>query len=219
MGAVPLTAAPHPTPERLLDAAESLFGDAGVDAVSVRAVNAAAGANVAAVHYHFGSKDALIEAVLRRRMDAIGERRLGMLAGLPTRPNVRAVVEALVVPLAEFGADPDGGGRPYVRFLASLQSSRSDTLALRSSAFAPQLGPLDEALARALPALPAPVRQFRLELAGRMVVQTLAHAERAAAALGVPERDGHGVVVAALLDAVAGMFTAPLSPPTEGPRP
>ena len=100
---------PATTAERLLDAAEVLFAERGIDAVSVRAVNAAAGANVAAVHYHFGSKDALLDAVLRRRMDALGERRRAMLASLPDcarRPTVPAVVEALVVPLAELQRRP-----------------------------------------------------------------------------------------------------------------
>ncbi|MFA5885240.1 MAG: TetR/AcrR family transcriptional regulator [Acidimicrobiia bacterium] len=210
----------HLTSERLLDAAERLFAERGVDAVSVRAVNAAAGANVAAVHYHFGSKDALVEAVLRRRMDALGERRRAMLAALPADrpPAVRAVMEVLVLPLAELSADPDSPGRAYVRFLATLEGGGPDTQALLGRAFAPQFGPLDATLARALPDLPAPVRHLRLALVGSIVVKTLADPELPAATLLADNPGDHAAVVAALLDAVTGALAAPVSTnPRSGP--
>lgn len=207
------------TRERLLDAAERLFADRGIDAVSVRAVNAAAGANVAAVHYHFGSKDALVSAVLRRRMDALAERRLAMLARLdPARPAVRDVVEALVVPLAELSADPDGAGRAYVRVLAVLQGGGRASRALLGAAFAPQFGPFDATLARALPALPAAVRHFRLALVGSSVVQTLADPEAAATTLGLEPGD-HASVVTALVDTATGALAAPVAPARKGARP
>lgn len=207
------------TPERLLDAAEALFAERGIDAVSVRAVNAAAGANVAAVHYHFGSKEALVAAVLRRRMDALGARRLAILEALPAdAPSVRAVVEALVVPLAELGADPAGPGRAYVRVLAMLQGGGAESRALLGTAFAPQFEPFDAALARALPDLPATVRHFRLALVGTLVVQTLADPEAAAATLGLDPTD-HDIVVAALVDTVTGALAAPVGPTPKGSRP
>jgi len=223
------------TPERLLDAAERLFAERGVDAVSVRAVNAAAGANVAAVHYHFGSKEALVEAVLRRRMDALGERRRAMLAALPTAdaPAVRAVMEALVLPLAELSAEPTGSGRAYVRVLAALQGGGADTRTLLGTAFTPQFAPFDAALARALPDLAEPLRHFRLALVGTLVVQTLADPEGAAHTLGLTDEPAdldpadHAAVVDALLDSVTGALAAPVTttshsgPPAipEGTRP
>jgi AcrR family transcriptional regulator len=207
------------TAERLLDAAERLFAERGVDAVSVRAVNAAAGANVAAVHYHFGSKDALVEAVLRRRMDRLGARRLAMLAALPTDepPAVRAVVEALVDPLAELVADPSGSGRAYLRVIATLQGGGPDSRALVRTAFAPQFVPFDDALARALPALSDSVRHFRLGLVGPLVAQTLADPDAAAASLGV-EPDDHVSVVTALIDTVTGALAAPVTSTPKGRR-
>jgi len=220
------------TPERLLDAAERLFAERGVDAVSVRAVNAGAGANVAAVHYHFGSKEALVEAVLRRRMDALGARRLAMLAALPTAdaPAVRAVMEALVLPLAELSIEPTGAGRAYVRVLAALQGGGAHTRALLGAAFTPQFAPFDAALARALPDLAEPLRHFRLALVGTLVVQTLADPEAAARTLGLTDQPAahdpvdHAAVVDALLDTVTGALAAPVcdsSPPalSEGTRP
>lgn len=207
---------PGATSERLLDAAEQLFAERGIDAVSVRAVNAAAGANVAAVHYHFGSKEALVEAVLRRRMERLGERRLAMLAALPTdTPAVRAVVEALVDPLAELGADPDARGRDYVRVLAALQGGGPSGRAMLGAAFAPQFRPFDAALARAVPDLPDAVRHFRLGLAGTLVLQTLADPDAAAATLGVGS-DDHAAVVSALIDTITGALAAPVTPNRKG---
>jgi AcrR family transcriptional regulator len=199
------------TVERLLDAAERLIADRGVEAVSLRAVNAAAGTNVAAVHYHFGSKDALIDAVLRRRMEPLARRRLAMLAALEDRDplTVRAVAETLVVPLAEMSADATGPGRVYVRFLAALQDGGPTSRALLGAAFAPQLGPFDAALARALPGVPTPVRRFRLGIVGGVVVRTLADAERAASTLTADAGDSTGVIDA-LVDVVAGALDAPI---------
>lgn len=86
----PHSPTPHesPTPssgdtkQRILDAAESLFADRGVGATSLRAIIAAAGVNSAAIHYHFGSKEALIEALFARRITPINEERLARLDGL-----------------------------------------------------------------------------------------------------------------------------------------
>ena len=204
------TTAGAQTQARLLDAAERLFAERGIDAVSVRAVNAAAGANVAAVHYHFGSK----------------ERRLAMLSALPADrpPEVRAVVEALVVPLAELSADPAGSGRAYARVLATLHGGGPEMRARLGAAFAPQFAPFDHALARALPDLPVAVRHFRLNLAGTLVVQTLADRETAAAGLGLGSTDtplgpaDHDGVVAALVDTVTGALAAPVGPIPKGSR-
>ena len=68
------------TKTRLLDAAERLFSDRGFEAVSHRDIAVAAAVNLAAVNYHFGSKDRFIRAVIKRRVDSINARRLAALA-------------------------------------------------------------------------------------------------------------------------------------------
>ena len=70
-----------PTKERILDAAEKLFVDNGFSATSLRAIIKEADVNTAAVHYHFGSKEGLVEAVFARRMGDLNRERLDMLAG------------------------------------------------------------------------------------------------------------------------------------------
>ena len=88
------------TATALLDAAESAFAEAGIDAASLRSIMRDAGANPAAVHYHYGSREQLALAVLDRVLAPLQQRRLVLLdaavaAGAPT---ARTLVEALVRP-------------------------------------------------------------------------------------------------------------------------
>jgi AcrR family transcriptional regulator len=99
------------TRERLLDTAETLFADEGLAATSLRAITAAAGVNVAAVHYHFGSKEALLEAVFARRIAPVNRERLARLArheaaAAGGRLDVEAVLEAFIAPLIEAPEPP-----------------------------------------------------------------------------------------------------------------
>src|SRR4051812_3185413 len=92
------------TREKLILAAEELFAHQGLDAVSLRQVNTAAGQrNASAAHYHFGSKDALIDAVHGYRLARVNQRRTARLAAARARGplSLRDIVEAVVLPLAE----------------------------------------------------------------------------------------------------------------------
>src|SRR5690348_11633026 len=70
------------TKERILDSAESLFMAHGFEATSLRAITASADVNLAAVHYHFGSKEELFQSVLARRLDPMNRKRLELLSRL-----------------------------------------------------------------------------------------------------------------------------------------
>jgi AcrR family transcriptional regulator len=94
------------TKQKILDTAERLFGDHGYTATSLRQVIAEAEVNVAAVHYHFGSKEDLLNAVLGRKIGPLTEKRLVLLrqaeadaAGGP--PDVEQVVAAFLMPTAQ----------------------------------------------------------------------------------------------------------------------
>ena len=121
--ATPATAAGADTREQLLDAAESLIADQGVDGASVRAITDAAGANLAAISYHFGSKDELVKAVFERRLEPINRERLRLLdeaEGRPEGPTLEDVVRAFVTPPLAI-LDPDEApsfGRCMIRALA-----------------------------------------------------------------------------------------------------
>lgn len=90
---------PLDTKTRILNAAEKLFGMNGFDATSLRDITAEAQVNLAAVNYHFQSKDSLIDAVIERRILPISQRRLSMLDAAGHPPSVEQIVEAFLTPL------------------------------------------------------------------------------------------------------------------------
>jgi AcrR family transcriptional regulator len=114
-------AAPIDTRERILDAAERLYAEKGLDGVSLREIGDAAGQrNTGAVHYHFGGRDGLVEALFERRFAAIDARRSVLLAELDATgrgEELAALVRVLVEPFTE---GMDGAGGYWVRFVARL---------------------------------------------------------------------------------------------------
>src|SRR5499427_8524856 len=85
------------TQEKILDSAEELFMEHGFEATSLRAITAAARVNLAAVNYHFGSKEELFQAVLSRRLDPMNQQRVELLDRLErdAAPNALACEQIL----------------------------------------------------------------------------------------------------------------------------
>src|SRR3989442_10480432 len=101
-----MTAATLSTKDRILDAAELLLAKHGFEATSLRAITAEADVNLAAVNYHFQSKDALIRAVIARRIGPVNEKRLAMLDSIEAAAGdgplpLGPVIEAFVRPVIE----------------------------------------------------------------------------------------------------------------------
>ncbi|MDX1454872.1 MAG: TetR/AcrR family transcriptional regulator, partial [Gammaproteobacteria bacterium] len=100
--ASPVGSARESTRDRILQHAERLFADAGIAATSLRAITTAASVNLAAVNYHFGSKDGLVEAVYRKHLEPVNEartRNLDRLEADQSPLSVEAIVRAFVEPL------------------------------------------------------------------------------------------------------------------------
>jgi AcrR family transcriptional regulator len=107
------------TRDRLLDTAERLFAEYGYQATTMRTVTTEAAANIAAVNYHFGSKQALLEAVVHRALGPVVEERRRRLDALDEEPTVEAIVDAIIGPLIErLGDEPDAAR--MIRLLGRL---------------------------------------------------------------------------------------------------
>ncbi len=160
-----------PTRERLLTVAERLLLESSYDNVSVRAINAAAGANPAAVHYHFGSKDGLVAALLEERLAPVWQ---DVLAEVGRRrregwvPTVPELVEVVLSPLAELAADPVGWLRLHLLTRVLFSGRR---LAWHSRWFS--LAPWVELLRAARPDLTDQEAAERWLLAFRLLLHVL----------------------------------------------
>jgi AcrR family transcriptional regulator len=92
------------TKTKILDAAEELFSTNGIGATSLRTIIAKADVNIAAIHYHFGSKKEVVTAVYARRITPLNQQRLERLEALNTRaaekaPTVAEIVDAFLAPI------------------------------------------------------------------------------------------------------------------------
>lgn len=170
------------TATALLDAAERLFAEHGIAAVSLRRIVLASGqGNLSAAHYHFGSREGLMRALLERRVrviDAIRHRRLDAVEAAGRAGSLEAVIEAAVGTLAEV-VEREPWGADYLRVVAHVMFESGATM---RDAVDPALqGGIDRAVAMAralLPELPRPVFDARVELLQHETVQTLARRVR-----------------------------------------
>lgn len=168
------------TKARILDAAERLFGRDGFHATSLRAITAAAEANLAAVNYHFGSKEALLEAVFERRLIPLNRLRLERLAEVTAQagrfgqpPLAREVLRAFIEPTLEFRAS-EPGAEAFSLLVGRALAEADETV---RESFLRHIQPaflaLFEALAAALPQQPRSQLFARLQFALGAISHTL----------------------------------------------
>lgn len=164
------------TKERLLNAAEKSFADNGYAATSLRSIIADAGVNLAAVHYHFGSKEELLKAVVMRRVEPANRRRLALLDECEKRagggpPELEGVLNAFIAPTFEVARQP--GGPQFVRLMGRLYAETDMLPRIVVSGFRPMLMRFHDALRRALPELPPDELLRRLFFGGGALAHTL----------------------------------------------
>lgn len=146
-------AAPSPgddTRTRILDTAERLFAERGIEAVSVRSILAEAGVNVALAHYHFGSREGLVEELLRTRVAPLVHELLRDLDAVDARPGatLEDVLRAYFAPAARWMTEQPR----FCRILAQLQTSPSAEIrALGRDALRKVITRLGEAVLKRLP--------------------------------------------------------------------
>ena len=154
------------TKDRILGAAEALFAQRGFDGASLRQLTSAAGVNLAAVNYHFGSKEKLVEQVLRRRLDVLSNQRLAALDKLAGRPDTRLedVLDAFIRPAMELSHDD--GGALFMRVLARAFAEHDGTLRrFLSDHYGHVMRQFSAEFARLLPQLSKEELYWRIDLA------------------------------------------------------
>jgi AcrR family transcriptional regulator len=190
----------------LIETAERLFAQRGIEAVSLRDVSAAAGQrNHSAAQYHFGDRRGLVAAVYQARMEMVDERRRSYLDALDktVAPDRRALVEAIVLPLLDVVTTADGW---YARFLARTRWDPFawDVLVSTPASAGVQqvLAALDQSLAELTPML----RRHRLDALLTLVIGMLAGWE------GAPDRGDSRLDPTILAAELVGAALAVLTP-------
>jgi AcrR family transcriptional regulator len=161
------------TKERILTAAEALFAQRGFEGASLRQLTAAAGVNLAAVNYHFGSKDNLVEEVFKRRLDQLNARRLAALKQVAGQADasLEDVLAAFIRPALDLSHD--GGGGLFMRVLARAFAEHDDSLRkFLSDNYGHVMRQFTAEFARLLPGLSKEELYWRIDL----VTGALTHA-------------------------------------------
>ena len=171
---------PAATKDRILDAAEGLFMEHGFEATSLRSITAAASVNLAAVNYHFGSKEELFQAVLTRRLDPMNQRRLALLDrferdATPAPLSCERIVVALFVPALELARNPELGGKNFLRLLGRAYADPAPFIRrFLSEQYAQMIARFKAAFGRALPHQPKKELSWRLHFIMGALSYTLA---------------------------------------------
>ena len=178
--ALPMARAAVETKDRILDAAETLFMEHGYEATSLRSLTTAADVNLAAVNYHFGTKEELFEAVLTRRLDPMNQRRLELLTrfeseSAPKPLPCERILSALLVPALALARDPARGGSNFLRLLGRAYADPAPFIRqLLSDQYAEMITRFKAAFARALPQMPRKELSWRLHFIMGALSYTLA---------------------------------------------
>jgi AcrR family transcriptional regulator len=150
------------TRQKILDTAEQLFAANGYEATSLRQVIAAAGVNLAAVHYHFGAKQDLLDAIVLRKANPVNELRIAAIdavekqAGDGTLP-LEPVISAFLLPVCHAAEQ----NPQFVRLMGRLHAEGL-MFQVIGRHFQPVLARFLRAMRRALPGLPEQEFQWRI---------------------------------------------------------
>ena len=194
---------------QLLLTAERLFAENGFAGVSLRQVGAEAGsANNSAVSYHFGSKEGLVDAIFAYRLPQLLRRR-ELLAARLHPGDLRARIEAHLLPLLELAEAPDGC---YLSFLEQLERSAASRALLTAHEASQSQADFVADVQALLPDIEEPVRTIRISQMQMLTLHAAAEREREVAtrAAVMP----FGLFVSTLIDACTGYLTAPVSDET-----
>ncbi|MEE6175092.1 TetR/AcrR family transcriptional regulator [Mycobacterium sp. 050134] len=208
------------TQEAILVAAERLYAEHGIFAVSNRQVSEAAGqGNNAAVGYHFGTKADLVRAIEEKHRRLVERLRVRMVADLSAAgtendrfAELREWVACLVCPLTEH-LDELGNPTWFARFAAQAMTDPVYyNIIVKGALSSPSLVQVVEGINRCLPDLPVEVHFERNIMARNLLMHTCADRERALAAGASPSHRSWRAAAFGLIDAIVGLWLAPVTP-------
>jgi AcrR family transcriptional regulator len=200
------------TQEAILKAAERLYAEHGMFAVSNRQVSEAAGqGNNAAVGYHFGTKTDLVRAIEQKHRASIERLLEQMVAETDGSGELRDWVACLVNSLTEHLAQL-GNPTWYARFAAqALADPEYHKIVVKGALESPSVQRVVDGITRCLPDLPPAVVTERNIMARNLMVHTCADFERAFAAGAAMPRTNWSAVGISLIDAIVGLWRAPVT--------
>jgi AcrR family transcriptional regulator len=201
---------PPATALQLLLAAERLFAEHGLAGVSLRQISIEAGSsNNSAIRYHFGSKDDLLRAIFAYRLSDLMQRR-ALLKARANPADLRAQLEAHILPLIELAESPDSS---YVSFVEQLQRMGAVEVFMHQSDAMKSQEEFTSGMQRLLPHIPEPARSMRIQQAQDLAVHLAAERERA-----IRRNDKvvpFALFVSGVVDGLAGFLQVPASAETE----
>ncbi|MFC7675294.1 TetR family transcriptional regulator [Mycolicibacterium sp. GCM10028919] len=201
------------TREAILTAAERLYAEHGVFAVSNRQVSEAAGqGNNAAVGYHFGTKTDLVRAIEQRHRAPIEALRETMVEDAGGSTDLRDWVACLVRPLTDHLAEL-GNPTWYARFAAQAMTDPAyHGIVVKDALSSSSLVEVVDGINRCLPELPLEIRFERNIMARNLLMHSCADRERALAKGATVARSSWQAAGSGLIDAIVGMWVAPATP-------
>jgi len=144
----------------LLDAAERLFSQNGIEGTSVREIVKEAGTNLGAINYHFGSKDRLALEVFARRLEPVNRERIARLDALeaaaePGKPTLEQILDALIRPVLDVDENGTKNCDDFMRLISRcFQESNREVKKFVEEQFAEVVRRFDSAILRVMPGLP-----------------------------------------------------------------
>ncbi|KPI04829.1 transcriptional regulator, TetR family [Actinobacteria bacterium OK074] len=200
------------TRELILTVAERLFAEHGVHAVSKRQIGAVAGqGNNTAVGYHFGTKEDLVRAIVRRHAEPVEEIRVRLLAEVNGSTELRDWVDCSVLPFARHFAALDSPTW-FARFCVQvLTDPVLRSILAEEFLTSPALQRIETGLGRCVAGLPPGVRHARSAMAGHVILQTCAEYERGLAANSPTAWASWDEVATSLIDALVGLWSGPVT--------
>jgi AcrR family transcriptional regulator len=193
------------TKERILNTTEKIISEKGFSSISLRTISANAKTNLAAVNYHFGNKEKLIEMMLERRLDNLFQLRINLLDNLESgssQPcNLKQVLDAFISPALTMSNDNHQGGQRFMKVLARAYAEKSEYLhTLLSNRYAEVIKRFAIAISRTCPQLEEKTIFWRFHFIMGSLVYVMADFGASSRAEGLTDAEYFNICCKELID-------------------